>query len=312
MKAPRTMVERVETYLANRRQLGFQLRIEGSELMRFARYADESRHHGPVTTELALRWAQLATSATPLYRARRLEIVRTFARHQRATEPATEIPPKGILGPAHRRTTPYIYSEHEISQLLEAAHQLRSPKGLRGETFAAIVGLLACTGLRIAEALRLDRVDVDLESGIIRVRETKFHKTRLVPLHRSATLALERYTSTRDTIAPHAVSFFSCEKGNRLAYSTVRNVFRKLTDAVIESSGSRRRPRLHDLRHTLACRSLLRWYRAGVDVNQRVAALSTYLGHAKISDTYWYLTGIPELMAIAAKRFEHFSRRENP
>ena len=304
MNTPTTMVQRVEDYLAQRRALGFQLRIEGGELLRFARYADASGHQGPVTTELALQWAQLSTTATPLYRARRLEVVRTFARHRRAQEPATEVPPKGILGPAHRRTQPYIYSGEEIVRLMRAARQLPAPKGLRGETYAAMLGLLACTGLRISEALRLERADVDLTAGVIRVRETKFHKTRLVPLHPSATRALKRYAKKRDGVAPLACSFFASEEGQHLPYSTVRHVFRKLAAAVIVSSGTHRRPRLHDFRHAFACQSLLRWYRTGVDVNQRVAALSTYLGHAKISDTYWYLTAIPELMAIAARRFE--------
>jgi integrase len=304
-----TMVRRVEDYLAQRRALDFQLRIEGSELMRFAHYADESGHQGPVTTELALRWARLAVSASPLYRARRLEVVRTFARHRRAQEPSTEIPPRGILGPAHRRTQPYIYSEREITQLMAAARRLPSPKGLHGATYSTLLGLLACTGLRISEALRIECPDVDLSAGLIRIRETKFRKTRVVPLHRSATLALKRYAEMRDHTAAGACSFFSNEDGDPLPYSTVNHIFRRLTETATESSGSRRRLRLHDLRHTFACRALLRWYRDGVDVNHRVAALSTYLGHAKVSDTYWYLTGIPELMAIAARRFESFTER---
>jgi integrase len=308
MKSTLTMQTRVDAYLKARRRLGFQLKIEGSELVRFAKYADQSGHQGPVTTELALSWAQLAKSATDLYRARRLETVRTFAKHQVALEPQTEIPPVGILGPAHRRTAPYIFSDEEIAQLIKAAEMLRSPKGLRAITYSSLIGLLASTGLRISEALCLHCTDVDLESEVICIRETKFRKTRLVPLHPSVTRALRSYVDVRETVVPGAKIFFSNETGDPLPYSTVRTVFRKLADRIIHVTSARRKPRLHDLRHTYACSSLLRWYRAGVDVNQRIAALSTYLGHAKVSDTYWYLTGVPELMTIAGGRFEHFAR----
>jgi len=306
-----TMVARAEAYLYARRQLGFALRIEGGELLRFARYADSSGHRGALTTELALRWAQEATTATPLYRARRLEIVRGFAKHLAASEPATEIPPTGILGPAHRRTQPYIFDPSEISALLATARRLPSPRGLRGMTYASLIGLLACSGLRISEALGLHSEDADLDAGLLTIRLTKFRKSRLVPLHPTARDQLRRYVARRDAIVmtTPAATLFVAETGEALPYSTVRTVCRTLIDGVVPPGARlRRRPRIHDLRHTFACRCLLRWYRAGVDLEQRVAALSTYLGHAKVSDTYWYITGVPELMAIAAARFERFGR----
>jgi integrase len=308
------MVARVEAYLATRRRLGFQLRIEGGELQRFARFADASGHRGPVTVELALRWAQTAERSSRLYRARRIETVRCFARHQVLLEPATEIPPARILGPAHRRTQPHIYSQDEITRLLALAARLRSRKGLRARTYVAILSLLACTGLRISEALRLQLMDVDLDAGLLTVRETKFHKSRLVPLHASASAALRGYVAHRDRVQHRwpGASLFISEAGRRLAYTTVRTTFRELTDRVVARVPSRRRPRLHDLRHTFACRCLLRWIREGVDVHERIAALSTYLGHAKVSDTYWYLTGVPELMAITASRFELFAHERRP
>lgn len=315
MKSPTTMVVRAERYLAVRRKLGFQLRIEGGEILRFARYADSSGHRGPVTTELALLWAQSAEEATPLYRARRLEIVRCFARHQAAIEPGTEIPPAKLLGPAHRRTQPHIYSEAQIDRLVRLAGGLPSPKGLRAKTYVSLIGLLASAGLRISEALHLHREDADLEAGVLTIRETKFHKSRLVPLHLSATTALRTYAAERDRIQPRlgGTAFFINETGRGLAYSTVRTVFRRLADQVVRSPvAGRRRPRLHDLRHTFACRCLLRWYRDGIDVHERIAALSTYLGHVKVSDTYWYLTGVPELMAITASRFERFACERRP
>jgi len=308
-----TMVARVEAYLAARRRLGFQLRIEGYELLRFARYADVCGHRGPVTVDLALRWAQTATSSR-LYRARRIEVVRCFARHQALTEPGTEIPPQRILGPAHRRTEPYIYSHGEITTLLVRAARLRSPTGLRAKTYAAIFGLLASTGIRISEALRLGMADVDLVAGVLTIRETKFHKSRLVPLHPTSKDALLAYVAWRARAQPASpdAPFFVSEAGRRIAYTTVRTVFRDLADQTIARLPGRRRPRLHDLRHTFACRCLLRWLREGVDVHERIAALSTYLGHAKVSDTYWYLTGVPEIMALTAARFERFAREWRP
>ncbi len=311
MKRTTTMVSRGEKYLHARRQFGFQLRVEGGELLRFARYADGQGHRGAVTCELALRWAQDATEATPLYRARRLEVVRCFAKYQVAFEPQTEVPAAGILGPAHRRTPPYIFSPQELERLVATAGRLDSPRGLRAKTYVALLGLLACTGLRISEALRLGRADTDLVTGLLSIRQTKFCKSRLVPLHPSARRELRRYVAHRDAVVPRAegATLFVSESGRALSYRTVHGVIRKLLDEVVAANGGTgRRPRIHDLRHTFACRRLLQWYRDGVDVDQRVAALSTYLGHAKVSDTYWYLTGVPELMAIAATRFERFGR----
>ncbi len=309
MSRAKTMVARAEAYLLTRRAFGFQLRVEGGELLRFARYADGAGHRGAVTTALALRWAQEATTATPLYRARRLEIVRCFAKYQAAFEPKTEVPAVGLLGPAHRRTPPYIFSPREIERLVAAAGRLSAPSGLRARTYSSLIGLLACTGLRISEALRLGRVDADLDTGVLFIRQTKFCKSRLVPLHPSARVELQHYVACRDAIVPSiaGATFFVSQSGRALPYRTVQWVMRKLFDEVVSSSApTDRKPRIHDLRHTFACRRLLQWYRDGVDIDQRVAALSTYLGHAKVSDTYWYLTGVPELLAIAATRFERF------
>jgi integrase/recombinase XerD len=229
-------------------------------------------------------------------------------------EPATEIPPARILGPAHRRTQPHIYSHAQIVQLLALAARLRSRKGLRASTYVSILSLLACSGLRISEALRLRLEDVDLHAGVLTIRETKFYKSRLVPLHPSARMALQAYVARRDGIQPQhpGAALFINEAGHKLAYTTVRTVFRDIVDEAGVGVPGRRRPRLQDLRHTFACQCLLRWYREGTDVHNRIAALSTYLGHAKVSDTYWYLTGVPELMAITASRFERFAHERRP
>jgi integrase len=304
------MVRLVEEYLDYRRRLGYQLRIEGQMLLEFARYADRSGHCGPLTTELAVRWARLPAEAAPLYQARRLEVVRCFARYRAVFDPATEIPPKGVLGSAHRRTTPHIYSEAELSALLAAARQLPSSTGLRPHTYATLFGMISCTGLRISEALKLGRGDVEWAHGTLMIRESKFHKSRLVPLDPSGVRAMREYAQLRDHFhpIPQTDVFFVSERGSPLSYSAVRSTFRKLREHLRVSTGpGTRAPRIHDLRHTFACRCLLRWYAEGADLDHAVIALSTYLGHAKVSDTYWYITGIPELLGLAAGRFERFT-----
>ena len=193
-----TMADRVDEYLAYRRALGYQIGIEGQLLQSFARYADESGHRGPLTIELALRWARLPEKAVRLYHARRLEIVRALAKYLAPREPGTEVPGRGLLGPAHARKPPFIYSEADIIALIAAARTLTSDGGLRPRTYVALIGLLACTGLRIREALTLKTSDVDLDAGVLTVRQTKFRKSRLVPLHASAVEPLRGYVAERD------------------------------------------------------------------------------------------------------------------
>jgi integrase len=304
------MVYLVEEYLDYRRRLGFQLHIVGQMLMEFARDADRIGHSGPLTTELAVRWARLPVGASPLYQARRLEVVRCFARHRAIFDSATEIPPERLLGSAHRRTDPYVYSEAELSTLLAAAGRLSSRTGLRSQTYATLIGLLACTGLRISEALKLSRGDVDWCHGTLMIRESKCHKSRLVPLHPVVVPVWRAYARLRDLHQPipQTEAFFVSDRGTVLPYSTVRQTFRKLCKHLpLPTRSGGREPRIHDIRHTFACRRLLRWYAEGVDLDHAVAALSTDLGHAKVSDTYWYLTGIPELLDLAASRFERFT-----
>ena len=176
-------------------------------------------------------------------------------------------------------------------------------------TYSTLFGLLASTGLRISEALRLDKAHVDLTSGILRIEQTKFCKSRLVPLHSSVTQAMRRYACEHDSgsTARNSEAFFVGRDGRALPYSTVRNTFRRLCSQLgWRSNGMLPRPRIHDLRHSFACRRLLRWYQQGVDVDHAIAALSTYLGHCKVTDTYWYLTGTVQLLATASERFERF------
>jgi integrase len=306
-----TMTDRVDEYLAYRRALGYQIRVEGRLLQSFARFADASGHRGPLTVELALRWARLPEHAARLYQARRLEVVRTLAKYLAPREPGTEVPARGLLGPAHARKPPFIYSEADIVALIAAARALAPDDGLRPRTYAALIGLLACTGLRIHEALSLKTSDVDLDAGVLTVRQTKFRKSRLVPLHASAVGALRGYAMARQAYCrgiPDA-PFFVSDAGRSLAYSTVRQTFHQLLRRAMPEATppDRIRPRLHDMRHTFACRCLLAWYRDGTKIDQAIDQLSAYLGHARVTDTYWYLTGVPELLALAGQRFEQFA-----
>ncbi|MHC4934058.1 MAG: tyrosine-type recombinase/integrase [Planctomycetota bacterium] len=303
------MSERVEAYLAARRALGYALHVEGEELRRFAAFAESRGHQGPITKELALAWAHATRTGSALYRARRLEVVRGLARYCVVFESDTEIPAPRLLGPAHRRVTPHLYTEQEIDQLLAAAASLPPRTGLRPATIRTFLGLLAATGLRVCEALHLARADADLVNGVLTIRETKFRKSRYVPLHPTSTAALAEYARLRDQKLPltPSTAFFVADTGAPLAYRQVLHAFQRLRRQLGWQRGTGRHPRMYDLRHTFACRRLLSWYEEGTDVNWALPLLSTYLGHRKVTDTYWYLTGVPALMAVAGKRFEQLA-----
>ena len=314
MKKRKTMTARANEYLRHRRKLGYQLDIAGKMLLNFARWADRIGYRGPLTVDLAVRWARLPKNASPTYWARRLEVVRGFAKYRAILDPATEIPPYRLLGPGPCRVTPHIYSQKEIRELLTMAATLGAPRGLARRTWKTLFGLLACAGLRISEALRLHRDDLDCAQGLLRIGPTKFSPGRILPLHPSAVAALQRYARFRDGCLPAAFSsaFFLQKDGTALRYRQVLSAFQRLRRETSSSNApGTRAPRIHDLRHTFACQNLLRWYRQGVDVNHAMLMLSTYLGHKKVTGTFWYLTGIPELMAVAACRFQQFANTRN-
>lgn len=296
----------VDEYLALRRGLGFSLQRTGFMLRRFAAFLEQEG--APyITRELALRWAQQPANAQPAHWARRLRAVRRFAQFRSASDPRTEVPPLGLLPHRYRRRSPYIYSDREIRRLIDVAKQLPSATGLRPATYATLFGLLAVTGLRISEALALNRNDVDEVEGVLTIRRTKFGKSRLVPLHSSTRRALQEYARRRDLVypTPTTESFLVSERGARLVECTVRYTFNRLSRRIgLRSPADRRRPRLHDFRHRLAVNTLLRWYRADRDVERHLPALSTYLGHVNVADTYWYLSAVPELLQLAAARLE--------
>jgi integrase/recombinase XerC len=302
----------VQRYLDERRLLGFDLRISGRQLMRFAQFADARGHRGPLTLDVQLDWARehVLRTGTVTW-SRRMEIVRPFAAYYRQFEPASVVPDRKTFGPGHRRLTPHIYTEQEICDLLEEAGRLTPQGGLRPATYPALFGLMAATGLRISEALHLLDTDVDLQEARLTVRQTKFNKSRCLPIHPSVVQALAQYRVRRNrTVASFSgMTFFVSAEGKILSLRGVENVFARLRARLgWKSRGDHPQPRIHDLRHAFAVRRVQQWHQAGVTMDHGMFWLCTYLGHAKISDTYWYLTGVPELMAVAGERFERFAQ----
>ncbi|HYN65000.1 MAG TPA: tyrosine-type recombinase/integrase [Candidatus Limnocylindrales bacterium] len=294
-----------EEYLAIRRALGFKFALQGRLLLQFVSYMQDIGASA-LTTDVAVAWAKAPADADPAWWGQRLTVVRGFARHLHAIDGTCEVPPTDVL-PAHfRRAVPYLYSEDEIAGLIGAAGALLPP--LRGETYATLIALLAVSGMRIGEAIRLERQDIEWDQQLLVVRAAKHGKSRQVPLHPSAMAALSAYGSRRDQLCPRpgTPSFFLSARGVALAHRSVCATFRRIvTDAQIAPGRTPRPPRLHDLRHGFCVHTMLDWYRDGVDVEAVMPRLSTYVGHAKPSATYWYLEAAPELLALAAGRLEH-------
>lgn len=296
----------IQDYLALRRSLGFRLRDTERGLRDFAAFlAAQGATH--ITTALAVEWATHRPHQQPAEWARRLTWVRGFARHWRATDPRTEVPPWGLLPSRARRARPYLYSAEEIQRLLAAAKRLPPVNGLRGWTYACLLGLLAVTGLRISEALALTPSDVDLTEGVLTIRHGKFGKSRLVPLHPSTQPVLTQYAARRDAaFGPSPMrTFLVSNRGRPLEVSTVRRTFYALSRQTgLRGPADSHGPRLHDFRHRFAVETLVQWYRTGQEVERRLPVLATYLGHAHVTDTYWYLSACPELMGLARERLD--------
>jgi integrase/recombinase XerD len=296
--------ETAEEYLALRRSLGHDLAEAHRLLPRLVAYLD-AVGAATVTVEAALAWAQQpdvdpGASVWP----RRMTIARGFARHMASIDARTEIPPLGLIPSRQRWRPPFIYCPTDVAALMAGARSIRWR--LPAATHETVIGLLASTGMRVGEALRLDRSDVDWDDGVLMIRESKFGKSRKVPVLPCTLAALQRCAEVRDALCekPATRSFFVSVRGTRLIYPVVQQVFRRLCDAAGVGAGSPTRPRIHDLRHTFAVRTLLGWYRAGEEVEARLPTLSTYLGHRDPRSTYWYLSAAPELLALAAGRLE--------
>ena len=292
----------LDDYLALRRGLGFKLRAERLLLPGFVDFVEQAGAES-VTVELALAWAKTPSGVDPFRWQRRLSMVRGFARYVYAFDPVTEVPPDRLLAYRYSRPTPFLLSDQEIAALLAAADTLRPL--LLAVTCRTLFGLLAVTGLRVGEAIDLDREDVDLARRLLTVRKTKFNKSRVLPLHPSTSDALATYTQERDRLCPKpmAASFFVSTAGTRLLYPVVRKVFVDLVNELgIQPRSPSCRPRLHGLRHSFVVNTLLGWYRDDVDVAAKLPALAAYLGHSHPASTYWYLQAVPELLTAAAQR----------
>jgi integrase/recombinase XerD len=302
----------VENYVELRRGLGFKLLDAKAALLRFASFL-QGRRAPHITIALALEWAQQDKTVRPAEWARRLGMVRGFARHWSAHDSRTEVPPCGRLPYRPGRARPYLYSNDEIRKLLQAARRLPSAHGLRGPTYYCLFGLLAVAGLRISEARNLQTEDADLKNGVLTIRGTKFGKSRLVPIHPSTRKALSDYASRRDRfLAQRPATFFVSSRGTRLDGAEIRRTFYFLSRQIgLRGPSDSHGPRLHDFRHRFAVETLIQWYRSGQDVEKRLPVLSTYLGHVHVADTYWYLTACPELMGLAVKRFEQYWEKQS-
>lgn len=302
-----TLTKELDRYLEIRRSLGYKLNTDERILRRFVSFAEQS-HACHLTTNLFLRWQEVFGHAHRATWARRLGIVRVFARWLHGIDSRNEVPPPSLIPYRLRRPRPYIYSENEIQRIIQAAAKLPSIYGFRGLAFSTFLGLVAVTGMRISEAILLDTGDVDLKSGVITIRHGKLGKARYNPISDSTKAKLLAYVRERSRLlGVQQTAFFLSEQGQRLSDGCVRYNFA----LVCKNIGLRppqpfhrhgRGPRIHDLRHTFAVRTLVNWYRTGKDAAWEMIKLTTYLGHSNPADTYWYIEAVPELLGLASQR----------
>ncbi|MFJ5123016.1 tyrosine-type recombinase/integrase [Kitasatospora sp. NPDC088548] len=303
----------VDDYLRLRRSLGHQMAEAAYLLPDFVSFMDD-RGEQTVTVAAALDWMrtrepEVITTVSP----RRITTVRGFARYLSGIDPATEVPPLGLVSYNRRRGQIFLYSDADIAAIMTAAKET-IPQPLRAATYHTLIGLLAASGLRIGEAIKLDRNDIDWTEGVLHIRESKFGKSRLVPLQDSTTDALREYDRLREDLMPRVKdpAFFISLTAKRLIYACVHPVFRDLVDTAGVGLDAPHRPRLHELRHTFAVRTLLHWYRTESNIQAKIPSLSTYLGHREPACTYWYLSAAPELLALAAARRDGVRKAARP
>jgi len=303
-----TLRQATHEYLSMRRALGFKLRAAGARLLDFVTFMEQHRA-SYITNKLALTWAQQSPAVQPSTWAQRLRFVRGFARYRSATDPRTQIPPESLLPFRAQRARPYCYTDNEIQSLLRAALKLPgSNYKLRPWIYHGLFGLLSVSGMRLGEACNLELQDVDLKAAVLTVRGAKFGKSRLLPLHTSTCNVLADYLARRQRFwaaRSHSSYLFVSSRGNRLDGADIRRTFYTLSRQIgLRGLTDSHGPRIHDLRHRFAVKSLLHWYRAGEDAERRLPILSAYLGHVHVADTYWYLSAWPELMGEAMRRLE--------
>lgn len=316
MSRRRSLQARIDDYLAERRRQGFRLRSRDAFLSRFARFVAAKRYRGPLTAELMAEWVRTAKDGNGDAGtwARSWGRLRHFICYLQQFEPDTELPEASLFGPEPGRVAPHIYHDDEIVELLAAARTLGPTGSIRPFTYETLFGLMASSGLRVSEAIHLRDADVDLKRGMLTIRQTKFAKSRQVPIHPSTVKALACYRSQRERHLPTTAGmpFLISSRGRRLGLPLGERQAHRVFTGLREhlswiNRGGHEAPRLHDIRHTFAVRRLMRWYADGAEIDQKMLALATYMGHAEIFYTYWYLTGVPELMAITAERFEQFA-----
>ncbi len=303
-----TLLEAVQEYVSMRRALGFKLREAGVRLLDFVKFMEQHRA-SYITSGLALTWAQQPSAVQPSTWAQRLRIVRGFARYRSATDPRTQIPAESLLPFRPKRARPYFYTDKEIRSLLGAALKLPPRYGeLRPWTYHGLFGLLSVSGMRLGEVRNLELHDVDLKSAVLTVRGAKFGKSRLVPLQASTCNVLADYIARRERFwaaRPNSPYLFVSNRGNRLDVGQIHRTFYALSRQIgLRGLSASHGPRLHDMRHRFAVKTLLHWYRTGEDTERRLPILSAYLGHVHVADTYWYLSAWPELMREAMRRLE--------
>jgi integrase len=301
------LAKALNDYLGLRNGLRFKMKDAKRDLPKFVSFL-KRRRSPSITIRLAVEWATEPQTAKPGYWAQRLSMARGFAKYLSGIDPHTEIPPAGILPYGNRRRRPHIYTADEMRQLLKATRTSGKAGRIRPQTYATLFGLLAVTGLRVSEAINLDDGDVDLNGGVLTIRESKWRKSRLVPIHPTTTKRLALYQRGRNRLHPQRATpaFFILNNGNRPKVITVEKEFLRVARRIdLRGPPGTKGPYLHDLRHTFAVSTLLNWYRAGADVECRLPELSTYLGHSRVAYTYWYLSAEPELLQLAATRLDH-------
>jgi integrase len=303
----KSLQDHLAEYIAARRALGTRLQEPAQTLLQFIKFLARKRS-ACITTPLALEWSQQSKNVQRATWARKLSMVRQFARWVHAVEPRHQVPPPRLLNVRHRRNPPHIYSDEQIRSLMVAASRLGSSTRMKGLVLQTIIGLLAATGLRPGEAFALEKADVDLQTGMLNIRESKFGKSRQVPIHSSTIASLERYARRRNrnlrgSDDPH---FFLSDRGAALVPGAVRRWFCKISRSCglrgqVPGHRCGRGPRLQDLRHTFATKRLVEWYRTGENVAIQLPKLAAYLGHSSVICTYWYIQAVPELLALATE-----------
>jgi integrase/recombinase XerD len=299
----------LDRYLTIRRSLGYDLSTAEKVLRRFIAFA-EREDAAYISTDLFLRWRNVFGRAKQHTWAYRLGIVRLFAQWLHCMDPRHEVPSRALIPGRYRRARPHIYSDEEIRRIVEAAAELPSINGIRALTFSTLFGLIAVTGLRISEALSLDVADVDLKAGVLTLRRGKLGKARLLPVSDSAVFRLVAYAKERDRLLGVLPKpFFVSDCGERVSQCGARYNFASVCQTIglrpAEKFGRHGHgPRIHDLRHTFAVRTLVNWYRTGKDPSREMVKLTTYLGHANPAHTYWYIEAVPELLDLASRRAE--------